>query len=104
MKSSSPSMNIAGVIGALYFTASSGVSVMSITLHARSGTSPFILSRTEMAFFFTSKGVQHDAIRTSTSNLNHHSVTRGLAFLTLPRGHLRRLPQIQLRISYLKLP
>src|SRR2546425_13018207 len=103
MKSSSPSMNIAGVIGALYFTASSGVSVMSITLHARSGTSPFIPSRTEMAFF-TSKGVQHDAIRTSTSNLNHHRVTRGLAFLTLPRGHLRRLPQIQLRISYLKLP
>jgi len=36
-----------------------------------------------MTFFFTSKGVQHDAIRTSTSNLNHHRVTRGLAFLDL---------------------
>src|SRR5437867_11201060 len=48
-----------------------------------SGTSPFIPSRTEMTFFFTSNGVQHDAIRTSTSNLNNHRVTRGLAFLDL---------------------
>src|SRR3989475_9125058 len=40
MNSSFPSMNISGGIGTLYFTASSGSSVKSLTLLAKSGTSP----------------------------------------------------------------
>src|SRR2546422_2735567 len=85
MNSSLPSMNIAGVIGTLYLTASSGSSVTSITLQARSGTSPFIPSRTETTFCLISRGVQHDAIRTSTFNPGHHWVASGMfAFLDLP--------------------
>src|SRR3989454_8314045 len=84
MNSSLPSMNIAGVIGALYLTASSGSSVTSITLQARSGTSAFIPSSTETTFSLTSRGVQHDAIRTSTFNPDHHWVARGMfVFLDL---------------------
>ena len=66
MNSSLPSMYIAGVMGALYFTASSGSSVMSITFQSRSGNSPFIPWRIETIFLWTSRGVQHEATRTST--------------------------------------
>src|SRR2546425_13003995 len=84
MNSSLPSMNIAGVIGTLYLTASSGSSVTSITLQARSGTSPFIPSRNETTFCLISRGVQHDEIRTSTFNPNDNWVASGMfAFFDL---------------------
>src|SRR5438128_9342720 len=53
MNSSLPSMNIAGVIGALYLTASSGSSLSVITIHAVSGTARFTSSAHESTFALT---------------------------------------------------